>query len=152
MNENTKNILTLAELRAALSEVRRLIVFAETKGHAKAVEAICAEHRRSVISNRWVTQTRALRMWDEARKLDAGCVLIIWVHNPSTVIGWHVEGDGAVWCGTQAAVQGDAFAAFAQARARTRQQLNEPQSQAPFFVSYFLPSQVVRRVDNPFVG
>lgn len=99
MNSKTMNDITLPQLRDLITNTRRLVVFAASRGHAKVVERLCCEARRSVVSHNWgIPFSRCLRIWDVASQCDAGLVLVIRA-NAGTVSGWRTVGDGAVWVG-----------------------------------------------------
>lgn len=89
--------LTSPELLDLIGETRRLVVLCQTRGHAKLIERLCADAKRSAVSNRWgFNLTRVLGMWSNAAETEVGLVMVL---TPVAQHGWRVYGDAVVVVG-----------------------------------------------------
>lgn len=96
-SEDKMKTITSAEMLHLIGETRRLVVLCQTRGHAKLIERLCADAKRSAVSNRWgFNLTRVLGMWSNAAENEAGLVMVL---TPVGQVGWHVYGDAVVVVG-----------------------------------------------------
>lgn len=92
--------ITTPELLHMIGETRRLVVLCQTRGHAKLIERLCADAKRSAVSNRWgFNLTRVLGMWGNAAETEVGLVMVL---TPIGQVVWHVYGDAVVVVGHKA--------------------------------------------------
>lgn len=95
--ETQMKTITTPEILHLIGETRRLVVLCQTRGHAKLIERLCADAKRSAVSNRWgFNLTRVLGMWSNASETEVGLVMVL---TPIGQHGWHVYGDAVVVVG-----------------------------------------------------
>lgn len=125
------NTITAAEMLHLIGETRRLVVLCQTRGHAKLIERLCADAKRSCVSNRWgFNLTRVLGMWSNASETEVGLVMLITGVGQT---GWRVYADAVVVVGQKmdldsADVRQGAARAYLGKPGKSR---FDPQEQAP---------------------